>query len=121
VTILHRGKQPLERFDPDLVNRLVQKGREIGIDLLVQRAVKGIDKSSNGELVVHASDVSAADEKISTTLETDMVVHGAGRVPNIEGLDLMAAGVEHNIRGVKVNEYLECFKLCCICSRRCRS
>ena len=36
-----------------------------------------------------------------------MVVHGAGRVPNIEGLDLMAAGVEHNIRGVKVNEYLQ--------------
>jgi glutathione reductase (NADPH) len=23
VTILHRGKQPLEHFDPDLVNRLV--------------------------------------------------------------------------------------------------
>jgi glutathione reductase (NADPH) len=107
VTILHRGKQPLEHFDPELVNQLVQKSREIGIDLQVQRAVKGIDKSSNGELVVHASDVSAADEKISTTLETDMVVHGAGRVPNIEGLDLMAAGVEHNIRGLKVNEYLQ--------------
>ena len=25
VTILHRGKQPLEHFDPDLVNRLVQE------------------------------------------------------------------------------------------------
>ena len=25
VTIIHRGKQPLEHFDPDLVNRLVQK------------------------------------------------------------------------------------------------
>jgi glutathione reductase (NADPH) len=96
----------------------VQKSREIGIDLQVQSALKGIDKSSDGELVVH---VSAADEKISTTLETDMVVYGAGRVPNIEGLDLMAAGVEHNIRGVKVNEYLECFKSCCICSRRCCS
>jgi glutathione reductase (NADPH) len=107
VTILHRGKKPLERFDPDLVNQLVQKGKEIGIDLQVQRAVKGIDKSSDGKLFVHASDAAAADDKISTTLETDMVVHGAGRVPNIEGLDLMAAGVEHNIRGVKVNEYLQ--------------
>ena len=107
VTILHRGKQPLERFDPELVNQLMQKSREIGIDLQVQKAVKGIDKSSDGKLVVHASDVSAADEKISTTLETDMVVHGAGRVPNIEGLDLMAAGVEHSIRGVEVNGYLQ--------------
>ena len=56
VTILHRGKKPLERFDRDLVNQLVQKGKEIGIDLQVQRAVKGIDKSSDGKLFVHASD-----------------------------------------------------------------
>ena len=32
VTILHRGKQPLERFDPDLVNQLVQKSR--GLELI---------------------------------------------------------------------------------------
>ena len=63
--------------------------------------------SFDGKLVVHASDASAGDEKLSTTLETDMVVHGAGRVPNIEGLDLTTVGVEHNIRGVKVNEYLQ--------------
>jgi glutathione reductase (NADPH) len=84
VTILHRGKQPLEHFDPDLVTQLVQRSREIGIDLQVHRAVKRIDKSSDGELVVHASDAATVDEKISTTLETDMVVHGAGRVPNID-------------------------------------
>jgi glutathione reductase (NADPH) len=105
VTILHRGKQPLERFDPDLVNQLVQKSRGIGIDLQVHKEVKRI--SFDGKLVVHASDASAGDEKLSTTLETDMVVHGAGRVPNIEGLDLTTVGVEHNIRGVKVNEYLQ--------------
>jgi len=49
----------------------------------------------------------AGDDKVSITLETDIVVHGAGRVPNIEGLDLMTVGVEHNITGVKVNEYLQ--------------
>lgn len=107
VTILHRGKQLLERFDPDLVNQLVQKSREIGIDVQVQKIVRGIDKTSDGKLVVHASDAFAGDDKVSITLETDMVVHGAGRVPNIEGLDLMTAGVEYNITGVKVNEYLQ--------------
>ncbi|HYV52346.1 MAG TPA: NAD(P)/FAD-dependent oxidoreductase, partial [Candidatus Eisenbacteria bacterium] len=107
VTILHRGKQSLERFDPDLVNQLVQKSREIGIDVQVQKIVRGIDKTSDGKLVVHASDTFAGDDKVSITLETDMVVHGAGRVPNIEGLDLTTAGVEHNITGVKVNEYLQ--------------
>ena len=88
VTILHRGKQPLERFDPDLVNQLVQKSSDIGIDLQVQRAVKGIDKSSDGKFVVHASDASATDDKISTTLETDMVVHGAGRAAQYQGTGL---------------------------------
>lgn len=107
VTILHRGKQSLERFDPDLVNQLVQKSREIGIDVQVQKIVRGIDKTSDGKLVVHASDAFAGDDKVSITLETDMIVHGAGRVPNIEGLDLMTAGVEYNITGVKVNEYLQ--------------
>jgi glutathione reductase (NADPH) len=36
-----------------------------------------------------------------------MVVHGAGRIPNTHGLDLAAAGVEHTMQGIKVNEYLQ--------------
>jgi glutathione reductase (NADPH) len=36
-----------------------------------------------------------------------MVVHGAGRIPNVEGLDLAAASVEHTMQGIKVNEYLQ--------------
>ena len=47
VTILHRGKQPLEHFDHDLVNRLVQKSRDIGIDVKLEAAVKSIDKSQS--------------------------------------------------------------------------
>src|SRR6188472_3223823 len=46
VTILHRGRQPLQHFDPDLVSRLVQRSRDIGIDVILQAAVKSIDKSS---------------------------------------------------------------------------
>jgi glutathione reductase (NADPH) len=34
-------------------------------------------------------------------------VHGAGRVPEIEDLDLEKAGVEYQKRGVTVNEYLQ--------------
>lgn len=128
VTILHRGKQPLEHFDPDLVNRLVQRSRDIGIDVRLQAAVNSIDKSSsllsssttlNGDgrnqLMVYytsASDISKknkqnSDEVIST-VESNMVVHGAGREPNIHGLDLMeAGGVEYTHQGIMVNEYLQ--------------
>jgi glutathione reductase (NADPH) len=36
-----------------------------------------------------------------------MVVHAAGRVPEIDDLDLAAAGVEWDERGVTVNEFLQ--------------
>jgi glutathione reductase (NADPH) len=37
-----------------------------------------------------------------------MVVHGAGRVPDVETLDLEAAGIEYDKKkGIKVNEYLQ--------------
>jgi glutathione reductase (NADPH) len=109
VTILHRGKQPLEHFDPDLVSLLVQKSTEVGIDIHLQSAVEKIDKSIDGSCSVQFSDTSVAtnDQKTTTRIECDMVVHGAGRIPNIEGLDLASAGVEHTMRGIKVNEHLQ--------------
>ena len=112
VTILHRGQQPLDHFDPDLVNLLVQRSQDIGIDVQLKRAVKKIDKSSDGKFIVHSS--NASDGKTSsspspstTALETDIVVHGAGRQPDVARLNLIAGSVEHNARGIKVNEYLQ--------------
>jgi glutathione reductase (NADPH) len=129
VTILHRGKQPLEHFDPDLVNRLVQRSRDIGIDVRLEATVKRIDKSPltttfNGErknkLIVHYSSSSSlsnipkrnksnSDDNMTslTAVEADMVVHGAGREPNIDTLDLNAAGIEYTRKGITVNEYLQ--------------
>jgi glutathione reductase (NADPH) len=115
VTILHRGKQPLEHFDPDLVNMLVQKSQDLGIDIHLQSAVEKIDKSSDddGSYAVQYSNTSIASnssnqkKKTTTQIECDMVVHGAGRIPNTHGLDLAAAGVEHTMQGIKVNEYLQ--------------
>lgn len=45
---------------------------------------------------------------MASIVEADMVVHGAGREPNINGLDLMDAGdVKYTHRGITVNEYLQ--------------
>ncbi len=110
VTILHRGTRPLEVFDPYLVDMLVQRTRELGIDVHLQTKVEGIESSKannnhNSRFVVLSSD-TANGKKYK--IEADMVVHGAGRVPEIDDLDLVTAGIEHeNKRGVKVNEYLQ--------------
>lgn len=63
--------------------------------------VVAIEKSGE-KLSVHVS--SAAARKV---FEADLVVHGAGRVPEIDDLNLAAAGVEAEERGVRVNEYLQ--------------
>ena len=39
-------------------------------------------------------------------VETDMVVHGAGRVPDVGALDLDIGGVEYGPRGVRVEPSL---------------
>jgi len=101
VTILHRSSRPLTRFDPDLVGQLVQRTRDLGIDVQLQTDVKGIANTSSG-LTVRTS---VAGE--TRAFQADMVVHGAGRVPEIDDLDLTAAGVKYDKRGVVVNEYLQ--------------
>lgn len=101
VTILHRSSRPLTRFDPDLVDQLVQRTRDLGIDVQLQTDVKGIAGTSGGLTVRTSTDGEMR------AFQTDMVVHGAGRVPEIEDLDLTAAGVKYDKRGVVVNEFLQ--------------
>jgi glutathione reductase (NADPH) len=101
VTILHRGSRPLALFDPDLVDQLVERTRELGIDLHVGTEAIGIEKSS-AQLIVRAL---ASGQTV--TFQTDMVVHAAGRVPEINDLNLDAAGIECEKRGVRVNEFLQ--------------
>ncbi|MBI3697697.1 MAG: NAD(P)/FAD-dependent oxidoreductase [Acidobacteria bacterium] len=101
-TILHRGPRPLERFDPDLVDRLVARTRQIGVDVQLQTEVKEVAKRSAG-LTVRASTLGQDRE-----FEADLVIHGAGRVPEIDDMDLAKANVQWDPqRGVKVNEYLQ--------------
>lgn len=99
VTILHRGTRPLALFDPDLVDQLVEQTRELGIDVHLGTEAIGIEKSS-AQLIVRAL---ASGE--TGTFETEMIVHAAGRVPEINDLNLDAARIEWEKRGVRVNEF----------------
>lgn len=101
VKILHRGARPLVGFDPDLVDRLAQATQNIGIDLRLETGVEGIEKHGD-HFLVHALQKSANQQ-----FEADLVVHGAGRAPEIEDLDLDKANVEYHKKGVVVNEYLQ--------------
>jgi glutathione reductase (NADPH) len=101
VTVLHRGPRPLALFDPDLVDQLVEQTRELGIDLHLKTEATGIEKSS-AQLIVRTL---ASGE--TRTFQADMVVHSAGRVPEIGDMNLDAAGIEWEKRGVRVNDFLQ--------------
>jgi glutathione reductase (NADPH) len=51
--------------------------------------------------------VRGARGDTETRFEADLVVHGAGRAPDIDDLDLETAGVRREKRGVTVNEFLQ--------------
>jgi len=101
VQVLHRGARPLEKFDPDLVSQLVQATGELGVEVHLSTAVTAIERQGD-HLLVHGR--TGEQEH---TVEADLVVHAAGRVPEIDDLNLDAAGVAREKDDVSVNAYLQ--------------
>ena len=100
VTIFHRGKRPLPAFDPDLVGLLVERTRELGIEVRFPACVDEV-VARGSSLCVTVSTPDGPD-----SLECDAVVHGAGRVPNLDELQLDAANVRHGTRGIEVSPFM---------------
>ena len=101
VTILHRGPRPLEGFDPDLVDMLVRRSGEAGIRVELGIEVRAADAVGD-RLVIRGTQQGA-----ERSFETDLAVHGAGRIPDLDDLDLDAGGVKREKRGVTVNQFLQ--------------
>ena len=101
VRIIEQASRPLRRFDGDLVQRLVEATRELGIDVLLE--TKAIAFEQHGAGVT----VRAQSEGKELTFTCDAVVHGGGRVPDLDALDLDSAGIARTNKGVKVNEFLQ--------------
>jgi glutathione reductase (NADPH) len=101
VQILHRGERPLKQFDPDLVAQLVQVTKDLGVEVRLNTQVAAIERLDDRFLVQTQMD------KQEQTVEADLVVHAAGRVPEIDDLDLEVAGIAREKDGISVNEYLQ--------------
>ncbi len=99
--IVDRGERPLKGFDPDLVELLVARGAEIGVELRRSTSIVAVEPNSRGYIV------TLDRAGVCESIETDLVVHGAGRVADLAGLALDAAGVEWGERGVSVSDHLQ--------------
>ena len=102
VTILEMAERPLAPFEPELVEQLINRSRSVGIDVRTNARVESIEPQSDGTFAVYVASTEG-----ETPIPADLVVHGAGRVPNIAGLDLEVAGIEADKGGIRVNEFLQ--------------
>ncbi len=100
VTVLEMAERPLSNFDPDLVDLLADATTELGIHLQTQAKVRKIEQTGEAYTVTYETPFGVK------TLTCERVVHGGGRVPNIEHLNLAAAGVESGRRGITVSPYM---------------
>ena len=101
VHIIHRSAHPLKNFDPDLVNLLVKHSRETGIQVHLDTKLNSIEKKGS-RYIVHGSHDQKMDQ-----WECSMVLHGAGRVPDLAGLSLEAGNIHFEKNGISVNEFMQ--------------
>jgi hypothetical protein len=84
-----------------LVDALAAKTRALGVQLVLRTEVTRIEKRDS------QFRVEASTDGLVRGFDADMVVHGAGRVAEIDDLGLDDAGVTWDQRGVTVNEHLQ--------------
>jgi glutathione reductase (NADPH) len=103
VVVIGRGA-PLPTFDETLVERLLEHSRQIGIDVRLDHSVSAVERVSGSACFrVHVGHGSNMQE-----IESDLVVHGAGRVPNTARLCPAAGRIELEHHGsIRVNEFLQ--------------
>jgi len=93
--ILEAASRPLAPFDEEMVGLLTTASEPEGIETHCNVNITAVEKTDGNFNVV---------TKDGRRFESDLVVNGAGRSPNIDDLDLDQAGIEASRRGIKVNE-----------------
>ncbi len=94
LAVLEVSDRPLAQFDDEMVELLVRASEAEGIEVRTGVEIETIEKRGK-RFVVRTTQ--------GDSFHTDAVVHGAGRVPDLDNLGLNTAGVEHSERGILVD------------------
>ncbi len=101
VTVIEKHSRLLPRDDEDAAAILQEQFESEGISLILGATIHHAERSADARAVfVHNN---LGEQRI----ETDEILVANGRTPNIEALNLAAAGVESNNKGVIVDERLQ--------------
>lgn len=107
VTIVEFLPQIMVKEDPDVAVFMRERLEAEGVRVLTGAAAKRAgERCGRVHLdVERKGGEGEADEVLR--LEAEALLIAAGRVPNVESLNLEAAGVKYGKQGVEVNEYLQ--------------
>ena len=98
ISILEVSDRPLNLFDQEMVDLLLKASAEDGIDVRSNIRITAIEKKGD-EFYVRTDSEGV--------FEADLVVNGAGRTPEIEGLELERIGVGMTRKGIQVNAQMQ--------------
>lgn len=102
VTLFHKHRHLLDREDPDAAEIIQRQFAREGIQVVLEATLQRVRKA-HGARAVHFGFPQGDGE-----IEVDEILAAAGRAPNVEGLNLEAAGVAYDPReGILVNDYLQ--------------
>ena len=102
VTLLDMAPHLLSREDPDAADILQQAFTREGIHLVLNCKVKRVENRNGTKIIKFES--NGQDGSVTV----DEILVGAGRAPNVEGLNLEASRVSHdNKEGIVVNDRLQ--------------
>lgn len=101
VTILEAAPRILPSLDKDLTERLALASRRLGMDIYTGVRIEAVERQA------HALQVSFSHGGFTKSVLAEAVAGGAGRVADIDDLDLPKAGIERDSRGILTNEYLQ--------------
>ena len=101
VTLIEMSSRFLAREDPEASGLLAETFRREGIDVRLSTRLEKVT-STDTEKQLHLE-----NEGKKEILGVEEIFVGVGRAPNVENLNLEAAGVKYDKRGVLVNDYLQ--------------
>jgi pyruvate/2-oxoglutarate dehydrogenase complex dihydrolipoamide dehydrogenase (E3) component len=104
VIIVHRAAQLLEKEEPSAAALVQAQLVREGVRVIIGAQVRRVERT----MVRAVSRMRATMERDGTfeMVECDAILVAAGRTPNVDNLNLAAAGVTANERGVEVDDFL---------------
>ena len=100
VTMITDGSQILPREDLDAATILERQLQKDGVRVMTGTKIQRAEAKDNAKRLV------LMERDRQSEVACDAVLVAVGRTPNLEGLDLDAAGVRYSFRGVDVDERL---------------